>query len=166
MKTLRLLALFTTVALLAGWQHSRGSDSTPKDEADKDGKLTATSGQTNSSVYSKDKNAEAATDAAGNKPADNTGKNARDRNDQSLTPGDQGNSDSDIDLTRRIRRAIVQKEGLSTNAKNIKIITVNGKTTLRGPVNSQEEKNTISTLAQGVAGGPVDNQLEVKTTNQ
>jgi len=98
---------------------------------------------------------------------DNTARNSRDRTDPTLTPEDQGSSASDIDLTRKIRRAVVQSGELSTYAKNIKIITVNGKVTLRGPVNSQEEKNTIESLAQNAAAGAVvDNQLEVKTTNQ
>jgi len=51
----------------------------------------------------------------------------------------------------------------STTAKNIKIVTVNGKVTLRGPVNSEAEKTSIVTIAKTVAGdGNVDDQLEVK----
>ncbi len=103
---------------------------------------------------------------ADTKPADNTGINARDRDNQTLTAENQGNSSTDVDLTRRIRKQIVQQDGLSTNAKNVKIITVNGKVTLRGPVNTQQEKDKISMLAQTIAGSDaIDNQLEVKTTN-
>jgi len=44
---------------------------------------------------------------------------------------------------------------------------VNGKVTLRGPVKNDQEQQTIASLAQQVAGvTSVDNQLEVKTTNQ
>jgi len=43
-----------------------------------------------------------------------------------LRPWDQSESMSDIRLTARIRRAIVDDSRLSTTAKNIKIITVNG----------------------------------------
>ena len=99
--------------------------------------------------------------------ADNTSRNTRDRSDATLTPTDQGGSDADRNTTRQIRRAIMQDDKLSSNAKNVKIITVNGKVTLRGPVNSDQEKAAIMDAAQKVASpGAVDNQLEVKTTAQ
>jgi len=107
------------------------------------------------------------TNAAAAKPADNTGKNVRDRSDAALTPGDQGNSESDREITRRIRREINQNDQLSTMAKNIKIITADGKVTLRGPVANDQELKAISDVAQTVAGpSEIDNQLEIKTTNQ
>jgi hyperosmotically inducible protein len=106
-------------------------------------------------------------DSAKPKQPDNTGVNERDRSDATMTPGDQGGSDADRDITRKIRRSLTSSDQLSTLAKNIKIITTNGKVTLRGPVNSEEEKKAIATAAEGVAGaGSVDNQLEVKTPNQ
>ena len=97
--------------------------------------------------------------------ADNTRKNVRDRNDATLTPGDQGNSETDRDLTRKIRKAIVSgPNDFSVTAKNVKIITANGKVTLRGPVNTAAEKTGIVAIAKLVAGeGSVDDQLEVKT---
>jgi hypothetical protein len=104
---------------------------------------------------------------ATDKQPDNTGVNKRDRSGQGLTSGDQGNSRSDRELTRSIRRAITQNDQLSTTAKNIKIITANGKTTLRGPVKSEQEKEQILTAAKGVQGvGEVDNQLEVKAQSE
>jgi osmotically-inducible protein OsmY len=46
----------------------------------------------------------------------------------------------------------------------VKIVTNNGVVTLRGPVNSEEEKSKVAQLAQQVAGvSRVDNQLDVKT---
>jgi len=103
---------------------------------------------------------------AANKPADNTARNVRDRSGVTLTPEDQGASDSDRDITRRIRRAITQNDQLSMAAKNIKIISINGKVTLRGPVKNDQEAKAIADAARSVAGeGVVDNQLEVKTTN-
>lgn len=99
--------------------------------------------------------------------ADNTALNKRDRDDLTLTPGDQGNSEPDRQMTRQIRRAITQDDELSTTAKNIKIITVDGKVTLRGPVKSEAEREKIATLARNAAGGAtVDNQLEVKQTTE
>ena len=70
--------------------------------------------------------------------ADNSGKNVRDRNDATLTSGDQGTSPADRATTTRIRQNLVSgPNDYSTTAKNIKIITVNGKVTLRGPVKTE-----------------------------
>lgn len=95
-------------------------------------------------------------------PADNTKTNERDRNSATLTPGDQGGSEADRTITQRVRQGVVGRDGLSMTAKNVKIITVDGVVTLRGPVNNQEEQSTIGTIAQGVDGVKrVDNQLEI-----
>ncbi len=101
------------------------------------------------------------------KAVDNTAQNVRDRASQLLTPINQGNSDADTQTTQKIRQAIEKDSTLSTMAKNIKVITQNGKVTLRGPVNSAAEQKAIETAAQNIAGtGAVDDQLEVKATNQ
>ena len=93
---------------------------------------------------------------------DDTGRNARDANGDTLTSGDQGNSKNDVEITRRIRQSIVQDKSLSTNAHNVKIVTVGGVVTLRGPVASPEERASVAAKAQEIAGaGHVDNQLEV-----
>ena len=93
---------------------------------------------------------------------DNTGRNIRDRSGKTLTPGDQSTRKADVSLTRRIRKAIVADKALSTTAKNIKIITVDGVVTLRGPVRSDQEREKIAATAQQVAGvKQVENHLEV-----
>ncbi|HVV70096.1 MAG TPA: BON domain-containing protein [Verrucomicrobiae bacterium] len=97
---------------------------------------------------------------------DNTGRNARDRSTGALTPGDQGTSEADRELTRQIRRAIEGNDQLSTTAKNIKIIAQNGKVTLRGPVDNAKEKDLIESAARQAGASAVDDQLEPKTTNQ
>ena len=98
--------------------------------------------------------------------ADNTAKNERDRSGETQTSGDQSNSREDIKITAAIRRAVVAEKSLSMTAKNVKIITADGMVTLRGPVNSAEEKATIAKLAQSAAGqAKIDNQLEVKASN-
>jgi hyperosmotically inducible periplasmic protein len=52
---------------------------------------------------------------------------------------------------------------LSTYAHNIKIVTRNGKVTLKGPVRSEEEKKAIEAKATQVAGaGNVSNSISVK----
>jgi sporulation protein YlmC with PRC-barrel domain len=97
--------------------------------------------------------------------ADNTRVNVRDRDSRTLTPMDQGNSQADVSTTAQIRKEIIATQGMTTNAKNVKIITRNGRVTLRGPVNTTEEKTLIGEIADRIArAGNVDNQLEVTTT--
>ena len=96
---------------------------------------------------------------------DNTGTNKRDRSGETQTSGDQSNSKQDIKTSAAIRRAVVSDKSLSATAKNIKIITENDTVTLRGPVNTAEEKSKIEQLAQSAAGNAkIDNQLEVKAS--
>ena len=93
---------------------------------------------------------------------DNSGRNVRDRDDQNKTTGDQSENEADRTITQNIRRAVTADDSLSTNAKNVKIITNNGTVTLRGPVKSEKEKAEIEPKAKQVAGVKrVDNQLEV-----
>lgn len=94
---------------------------------------------------------------------DNTEVNERDRDPSALTPIDQSNEPSDIEITQAIRKKVVGADDLSFNAKNVKIITVAGKVTLRGPVESSEESAAIERSAREVPGvARVDNQLQVK----
>jgi osmotically-inducible protein OsmY len=93
---------------------------------------------------------------------DNSGANARDRSGDTLTPIDQADSKEDLRITQSIRKAVVADEALSLNAQNVKIITQNGVVTLRGPVRSAAERDSIALKAKSVAGVTrVDNQLEV-----
>lgn len=95
---------------------------------------------------------------------DNSARNMRDRDTTTLTPLDQGNNKADIDTTAKIRREIVDLEGLSVNAQNVKIITNEGRVTLRGPVNSAEEKRLVGEIATRIATSEMtDNQLEVRS---
>jgi hyperosmotically inducible periplasmic protein len=97
--------------------------------------------------------------------ADNSGKNVRDRDDKTLTPMDQGGSAQDRELTAAIRKAIVDDDALSTNAHNVKVITVDGVVTLRGPVKTAAEKAAVAGKAEKAAGVKrVDNQLEVESS--
>jgi hyperosmotically inducible protein len=95
--------------------------------------------------------------------SDNTARNARDRDNQTKTPFDQGNSAADVDMTKRIREKIVAEKGVSVNARNVKVITNQGRVTLRGPVNTTQEKSLIGEIAAQIARAEnVNNQLEVK----
>ena len=89
---------------------------------------------------------------------DNTGRNEQ----QVTTAEDQGESPQDRELTRKIRSALVSDDQLSQSAKNVKIITNNGKVTLRGPVNSPQEKQSVEMIAEKFAGKQkITNQIEV-----
>ncbi len=83
---------------------------------------------------------------------DNTKVNSHDQSDNQPTADQQQNNQSDRQLTQQIRRAIVQDKSLSTNAHNVKIISQNGKVTLKGPVQSEDEKQTIEAKANEIAG--------------
>jgi osmotically-inducible protein OsmY len=106
--------------------------------------------------------------AADNKKAepDNTATNERDRSGETKTSGDQSNSSADLKTTQAIRQALMKDGELSMTAKNIKVITANGHVTLRGPVNTAQEKAKIDQLAKSAAGGAqIENQLDVKGSN-
>ena len=80
-----------------------------------------------------------------------------------LTPIDQGNNPTDLKITQQIRKQVVSDSSLSFTAKNVKIITLNGKVTLRGQVNSDNEKKWIEATADKVVGNAnVDSQITGK----
>ena len=93
----------------------------------------------------------------------NTAANVRDRDGDTKTPIDQNENKKDIDTTANIRKRVVDTK-MSTDAHNVKIITQDGRVTLRGPVKSADEKKNIEEIARAVAGDSnVDSQLEVQS---
>ncbi len=95
---------------------------------------------------------------------DNTAVNKRDRDSAAKTPMDQNENKLDIGITADIRKRVVDTK-MSVNAQNVKIITQDGKVTLRGPVKTADEKKRIEEIARAVAGeNNVDSQLEVEQT--
>lgn len=93
---------------------------------------------------------------------DNTVVNTRDRDSTATTPIDQKENKVDIGITARIRKEVVATK-MSVNAQNVKIMTQDGKVTLRGPVKTAEEKKQIEEIAHSVAGAAnVDSHLEVE----
>jgi osmotically-inducible protein OsmY len=89
--------------------------------------------------------------------------NSKNNQDRSSPTADQQKSNaSDQAITRGIRKSIMSDKSLSTYAHNVKIITQNGKVTLRGPVRSDEEKANIESKAAVVAGQEnVTSRIEV-----
>lgn len=96
--------------------------------------------------------------------ANNSGINTRDKHNSTLTPEDQSNQKGDRKVLADIRRAIVQDKALSISAHNVKILVNGGVVTLRGPVNSEDEKSKLSQIATQIAGvASINNQLDVKS---
>jgi hyperosmotically inducible protein len=91
--------------------------------------------------------------------ADNTAQNKN----QNKTADNQPNAKSDRLTTANVRKAIIADKNLSMYAHNVKIITINGMVTLKGPVKSEDEKNQVATDAAGVVpAGSITNHLTVK----
>jgi hyperosmotically inducible protein len=89
--------------------------------------------------------------------------NTKTNKDQAGPTADQQKMNpSDRAITQKIRKAIHEDQSLSSYAHNIKVITQDGKVTLRGPVRSEEEKTNLEAKAVSVAGQEnVTNQLDV-----
>ena len=80
------------------------------------------------------------------------------------TADQQSEVSADRMLTQKIRKSIIADKSLSTYGHNVKIITKDGAVTLKGPVRTDEEKQSIGAKAVEAAGGAdkVTNQLTVK----
>ena len=90
---------------------------------------------------------------------DNTAQNK----DHAVTAENQSAATSDRAITHNVRKAIMADKSLSSYAHNVKVITVNGAVTLKGPVHSEEEKQKIQADAASVVSpDAVTNQLTVK----
>lgn len=110
-----------------------------------------------------DANRSASASAAVGTAADNSRVNRLSDGDKGLSADQQGNSKSDVEMTRKIRRSITSNKNLSTYAHNIKIITREGRVILKGPVRSEAERKVIEDTAVTVAGADnVTSGLEVK----
>jgi hyperosmotically inducible protein len=83
---------------------------------------------------------------------------------QNNTADQQSEASSDRLLTKKIRQALIADKSLSTYGHNVKIITKDGSVTLKGPVHSEEEKQSIASKTESIVGSPdkVTNQLTVK----
>jgi osmotically-inducible protein OsmY len=95
-------------------------------------------------------------------PADNTKVNTRDRAKDAVTADQQKENPTDRDLTQKIRKSLMSDKALSSYGHNVKVVTQSGTVTLKGPVRSAEEKQTIESKAVEVAGaGHVVNEMSV-----
>jgi hyperosmotically inducible protein len=95
-------------------------------------------------------------------PADNTKVNQRDRAKDATTADQQKENANDREITQKIRRALMNDKTLSTYAHNVKIVSVDGQVTLKGPVRTAAEKQTVEAKAIEVAGADrVTNQISI-----
>lgn len=102
----------------------------------------------------------AAQTSAPQSPPDNTRANKQEN--RGPTAGQQKEGQGDRELTRKIRRALTEDKSLSTYGKNVKIITQDGKVTLKGPVRSEADKKAIEAKAAEVAGeGNVTSEITI-----
>jgi len=93
---------------------------------------------------------------------DNTKTNTQDRAKGVVTADQQKENATDRELARQIRRALTADKALSSYARNIKVIAQGGQVTLKGPVRSDSEKQSVEAKAVQVAGaGHVTNQMSV-----
>jgi hyperosmotically inducible periplasmic protein len=98
---------------------------------------------------------------------DNSKVNTRDRKPAQVTADQQKNNKSDLETTKAIRKALMADKSLSTYAHNVKIVTRDGKVTLKGPVRSEDEKQIVEAKAADVAGASnITNQVSVAPKGQ
>lgn len=94
---------------------------------------------------------------------DNTKVNERDRSKTAVTADQGKNNATDRDLAQKIRKSIHDDPSLSTYAHNVKIIAQSGKVTLKGPVRSDAEKQTVEQKATEIAGaGNIVDEITIK----
>jgi hyperosmotically inducible periplasmic protein len=95
----------------------------------------------------------------GTQQGDNTGANKQ----NNTTADQQKNDPADRELAQKIRQSINSDKSLSVNGHNVKVIVRDGRVTLKGPVQSEEEKKNIEGKAADLAGADkVTNKLTVK----
>ena len=76
----------------------------------------------------------------------------------------QAEKETDRAITQQIRQQVYNEDDISRDAKSVKIVTVDGVVTLRGPVQNEAERAEIHNVAQRIDGVKrVDDQLEIAT---
>jgi osmotically-inducible protein OsmY len=74
----------------------------------------------------------------------------------------QSANKADRELMQKIRKAVVADKSLSIAAHNVNIASQGGSVTLKGTVNSEEEKKAVEDKATEIAGaGNVTSELTV-----
>jgi hyperosmotically inducible protein len=99
---------------------------------------------------------------------DNSAVNKRDQNPDEATADQQKMNATDRGITAKIRKSLMGDKTLSTYAHNVKIISQDGTVTLKGPVRSDAEVQSIVAKATDVTGSAdkVINQLSVQPASK
>jgi osmotically-inducible protein OsmY len=93
---------------------------------------------------------------------DNTKMNKGDASKDATTADQQKMNPTDRAITQKIRAEIMKDKSLSTYAHNVKIITQDGKVTLKGPVRTRDEKASVEEKAAAIAGdGNVTSEIDI-----
>jgi hyperosmotically inducible protein len=101
------------------------------------------------------------------KKPDNTAVNKGDQESAAATADHQKMNASDSALAAKIRRSILADKSLSTYAHNVKIVAQDGAVTLKGPVRSDDEVQSIVSKATEIAGtDKVINQMSVAPSSK
>jgi len=86
----------------------------------------------------------------------------RDRSGAPASSGDQGVNEDERRITHEIHQAILDDPSLSAAAQDIQVTIKDGVVTLRGPVQSRQEKAQVAAAAQRVSGiTRIDNRLDI-----
>ena len=102
-----------------------------------------------------------------NSLSDNTKVNVRDRNSNEPTSDQAKNNLSDRQVMQSIRKSVMADKSFSTYAQNVKIISEHGKVTLKGPVKTEAERESIEDKASEVVGAEnVINRLSIRGQTQ
>ena len=83
---------------------------------------------------------------------------------KTITAADQAKgSSSDVETTRKIRELLMNDPGLSTVAKNVSIVTLDGVVNIKGNVQDPSEMRRVEMTAKNVAGprAVVKNQMKI-----
>lgn len=76
-------------------------------------------------------------------------------------------SEADQALAQQVRDALQKNAGTAAAGENVQVHARDGEITLRGSVNSEQDKTNMGTTAQQVAGvKSVNNQLEVVSASR
>jgi hyperosmotically inducible periplasmic protein len=87
------------------------------------------------------------------------GRNAQDTAEMAVVKASDA---ADYATTQLVRAAIAADASLSADAQAVKILTMNGRVIIAGPVGSDDEKSAVLARAEGVVGaGSVADQMYV-----
>lgn len=128
----------------------RGNETHVEKRAEQRSRTTATTGATSNALQTEPdvRNREAA--------------RIRQQRVAQVNADDQARSTQrETDITRMIRSEITSKDNLSTRAKNVTIVTLNGRVFLRGTVNTAAEKTEIERIARQVSRMNVVNETVI-----